>query len=419
MSRRAIPSEIARWEGLSTETRFELASRYVRRAAAKLGKRYGTVGIGVGFRTTTRREPTRSARGTARSSPSRRSRAVVEVRPDEVCVQLVVPKKVGSMSPADPRRVPAHLVTSAVIGGTRRRVAIPTDVQERVRGALQGALAADKGIRVSKASHEAQRGSFCCVVETVSSAPKRLLLSCHHVLALSKDSPTMAPVDGTEMFDRDGGAKIGDLYDYATIRPRQAQGGIVLRGLDAALARLSVSDDPVLWGVSVRELAPPFAVPSVLHLLAPADLGPSQPRPGPLPAEFVGMHFNIEIPLGGNRTLIVDHAVQYRCAAVAGDSGSALVNATGQLVGMHFYGGADGVCYAIAARQLFADGVFTEAIRLPSTPSRGLSRGGTGRGASRAPLHSEPCRSSRSRSSKRTRTRRGARRRPTRRSTRG
>lgn len=364
MARPSKRSPIEAWKALPAEVRFARASAYVRRNGEKLRATYDAVGVGVGFPT---RRPSNARRVKPKTTRARLRRTKAgDIRTNEICIRFLVAKKLEGMRPDDPKRVPEYIETVMTFDGVRTRVAIPTDVQGRAPGRMQARRDLQKGIGVRSPGQESVRGSICCEVVTKGASPKRLVLSCHHVLAMSSNSPTFEPVKKATVTDRRASDVIASLYDTATITRKDVDGRLELRGLDAAVAELSTPDRLAMWGMPITRLAKPFEFPKSLRVLTPIDLGPKQPRPSPLLAQFVEVQQYVVLHISKDVDLVVEDAIVYVADTEGGDSGSAVVNAANELVGMHFYKTTDGFCYAMSAWRLFAPGVFAKPIALVS-----------------------------------------------------
>lgn len=370
-----IPVGLRRWNRLSLAQRFTVAQRVVRLRLPQWAKTYsGMVSAGVGHKLTRTLAQKRAARRVAqqitrRNAASRRRGPIPwtlgTVRRDQICIRFVMERKWTGTDAAkraeDPHRIPPLIHTTTVIRGQRLRVSIPTDVDQHTAGALHAALDATDGIRVISAANPRNRclGSFCCVARNRQKSSERYLLSCHHVLTLSVNSPTFSPVAQADVRTRIPDASSGELFDFATL------GDGTDFGCDAALAQLNVPDDPEMWGAAPKGIAGPFDHPTSLSVLVPrTNPDPPVARTRPIPADFIDVQFGQLIPFNNNVAVRFEAVVRYRAATVKGDSGSAVLGSDGTLYGMHFYEFDNGIACAIPAYILFRPRLFSINIKL-------------------------------------------------------
>jgi len=368
MSGKPVHAEGIRiWSLLPLADRFAIARRIVlRRTRAWRAKFPGLVSVGVGYRV--RRES--GSRGKARASKpgtgvkKTRIDTLRTLHRDVICVRFVVKSKWRSDRADDERRIPDCIPARATFRKRRRRVWIPTDVDQDGPGKLQASLDATDGIRVIEivgggVAPKRCVGSFCCVVRDTHAPSDRYLLSCHHVLTLSGQShPGFQPSGAAGVRIRVPDQSIGSLYDYATL------GNGTTYGCDAALAKLSTPDEPYVWGITPTRVAGPFAQPTSFRVFVPRRNQRSGIRIGPIPATFIDEQMDYTIQFSVTRSVRFKSVFRYAAETVDGDSGSALLGPDGTLFGMHFYKARNGVCCAIPAYILFTPGLFSIDVKL-------------------------------------------------------
>lgn len=370
-----IPVGLRRWNRLSIARRFAIAQRVVRLRLPQWMTTYlGMVSAGVGYKLTRTHAQKLAARRlseqSARRKAQKRRRGPIPwtlgtVKRNQICIRFVMERKWIGTDAAnraeDPERIPSLIHTRAGIRGRRVRVSIPTDVDQHTVGVVQAVLDATDGIRVIDAENPSNRclGSLCCVVRNRQKPSKRYLLSCHHVLTLSVNSPTFSPVGQTDVRTRIPDASSGKLFDFADL------GNGTNFGCDAALAHLNVSDDPEMWGAAPTGIAGAFDHPTFLNILVPrTNPDPPVERTSPIPAAFIDIQFGQLIPFNNNVAVRFEAVLRYRAATVKGDSGSAVIGSDGTLYGMHFYAFDNGIACAIPAYILFRPGLFSINIKL-------------------------------------------------------
>ena len=365
---------LRRWNGLPLARRFTIAQRVVRLRFSQWLETYsGMVSAGVGHKLTRTPAQKRASRRLAaqitRPKAPKRSRGPIPwtlgtVKRDQICIRFVMEHKWTGTDAANnaevPERIPSLIHTTTVIQGRRVRVSIPTDVDQHATGAVQAALDATDGIRVISSVNANNRclGSFCCVVRNRQKPSERYLLSCHHVLTLSANSPTFSPVGRSNVRTRIPDVSSGELFDFATL------GDGTDFGCDAALAELTVPDDPEIWGVAPTGIAAAFDRPTSLSVMVPRQNPTSSRRIAPIPAAFIDVQFGQLIPFNNNVAVRFEAVVRYRAETVEGDSGSAVIGSDGTLYGMHFYEFHNGIACAIPAYILFRPGLFSINIKL-------------------------------------------------------
>lgn len=271
------------------------------------------------------------------------------------------------MEDAAPRGVPSHIGSVARVGRHRLRVDIPTDVSEFSGGSPHAFVDLTGGIVSRNAGQPVDCGASCCMVHNAAMPGERYLLTCYHVF-----SPSLSDAPGSAL-ECVGplGSPLGQVLEVASPDAPSA-------GLDAALVLL---DDPALdslptWGQGVLRRATdvdigwlteagPLAI--CARRVAPAiDGRRAVTRTGPLPAEFHS-YFPHPLPFDyratAGRVLSIAGTLQYVSPVLPGDSGSAVLDGDGVLVGMHFFGmGNTG--FAMSAPRLFDPGVFSIELEL-------------------------------------------------------
>jgi hypothetical protein len=365
------PIALERWNRLSLARRFEIAQRVVRSRMARWAKRYpGLVSVGVGHKLARTPAQKRAAQRQAQPQPGaapargrRRVRWLLgALDREQICIRFVMARKwEDDIQGSDhPQRIAPLVNTTAVVRGRRLRLSIPTDVDQHAGGAAQAALDATDGIRVVDMADESNRclGAFCCVVRDRRRRAGRYLLSCQHVLALSANSPDFSPLGETEVRTRSPDRPCGTLFDFASLGDGTAY------GCDAALAELTVPEDPRMWDVAPVAIADAFDRPESLELAVPRSNPAARRRRGPVSADFIDIQFGPLIRFNERCSVRFEAVLRYRAATVEGDSGSAVVGPDATLYGMHFYQFDNGIGCAIPAYLLFRPGLFDIDIRL-------------------------------------------------------
>jgi|JI8StandDraft_2_1071088.scaffolds.fasta_scaffold34352_2 S1-C subfamily serine protease len=279
----------------------------------------------------------------------------------EVCICFFVQRK-WKTDRAHPQKLPSHVNVRPVVQGRRIAVRIPTDVDAVAGGGPQaGAANLTPGILVTSPGRSPVLGSACAVVKAADSTHH--LLTCAHVVS----SRLAQPPAGTTCNANDQ-THIGSVFDVANPTGDNA--------VDAALVRI---DDPAFrdilqWGYRVQKRATPGDVAALgikggLQVLVrksvPLPGDALEIRPEPMAAEF-RCHILYPLPLSyariGGPAYVFSELIQYVANTRPGDSGAAVINHMGTLVGMHFWGGDNGTGYAIPAWSLFRPGTFKTRI---------------------------------------------------------
>lgn len=267
---------------------------------------------------------------------------------NELCLGFLVKKK----SDRAKDQVPATVVTTVVHEGLRRRVYVPTDVEELGLGAPQhaagAALATNAADGILLASPSAPalraRGAVCALVR-LKGQPDLFVLSCHHVLTLSEKLGRCRVLTDAVVADARG-VPYAQLFEFVPMAPGRAS------QIDAAISIVQPGH-AVTW---VHSGARPVRV----------DFGTSKPlnctiyAPGRrLGARYVKTWREVPLQYPG---CVVQLAAAYQFAArtVDGDSGSPVMDSDGTLHGMHFWGNpATGLALSIPAGLLFQPSVFS------------------------------------------------------------
>jgi hypothetical protein len=374
--RRLTPQEahargLALWNSLPVRRRFAIAMRLVRRNIAALRSAYGVPGeppdqphivsVGVGPKLS---RPRRARAARARK-PGKPDPSLGVLHADQVCIRFIVRSKVDKAllgGDRGPRPIPDSIPARATVRGRRVTVRIPTDIQADSPGRLHALMDATDGVRVVDSLNPANRciGSFCCVVRNKKAAAERYLLTCRHVLCVAL-APTggLVPTDDGQVSHRVSNAAIADHYDEADLGD-----GSTTYGCDAALGVMTTPDLPVIWATVPGRVAKPLDVPSGLKVYVPRKQPTSPVRAGPLAATGYELQFDRPIQVQPGLWVRFEAVVTYFAATEPGDSGSALIDDTGALFGMHFYESGQGVSHAIPAYILFKSGLFKIDIRL-------------------------------------------------------
>ena len=279
----------------------------------------------------------------------------------EVCICFFVQRK-WKTNRAHPLKLPSHVQARPVLHGRRIAVRIPTDVEALPSGGPQADAAnLTAGICVTSPGISPVLGSACAVVKTADGAHH--LLTCAHVVSRQLAQPSVGTICKTA--DQ---TPIGSVFDVASSTGDHA--------VDAVLVRI---DDPAFrgilqWGNRIQKRATPSDVAALgmqggLQVLVrksvPLHGGNPEIRPEPMDAEF-RCHIQYPMPLSyariGGTTRVFAELIQYVANTRPGDSGAAVINQKGTLVGMHFWGGDNGTGYAIPAWALFRPGTFKMRI---------------------------------------------------------
>jgi hypothetical protein len=244
-------------------------------------------------------------------------------------------------------------------------VHIPTDVSEFAGGRPHAAIDLTEGVLSMSNGDPMEFGSACCLVRDSAIPTNRYALSCYHVFSRTLARSLPQGIDCVA-----NGKTIGPVKYAARAEGRSA--------LDAALVRVddqTISDISV-WEILVNTKAHDFDVESLpsrgpLFVLgrrvAPAVGGLAELiRSRPVPATFralipAPMDFDYRETAG--RYFTFADTIEYVAAVRPGDSGAALVDSTGMLYGMHFFG-RNQFGYALAVPRLFDPKVFRIDIEL-------------------------------------------------------
>lgn len=209
-------------------------------------------------------------------------------------------------------------------------------------------------------------GRRCCLVHNADIDGERYLLSCLHVFPARMRRPPPGGIDCVA----DDARAIGPLDDAASPTGPAA--------VDAALVRIddATVSDVSIWGLTPTRRATDFDIDELPgrgqlfvlgRLVAPAVGNlPAEVRKQPVPAFFRQIIPNpapYDYTAAAGRVFDFADTIEYRANTRPGDSGAALVDTTGMIYGMHFFGRGE-FGYAMAAPRLFDPGVFTVEIAL-------------------------------------------------------
>lgn len=325
------------WGHLDRGDRFQIAMAVARRRGAAWVRAFdNVVSVGAGFRL--------AGEG--------------EERVDEICLCFLVRQK-WSTRRERPQKIPPFIVAHPTLRGKRLFVRIPTDVSQFKGGAPHATQDMTGGVTSRHIGSRLDFGSACCQVRNAQVAEERYLLTCFHVFSSSLRRP---PQDGLDC-EADNGTFLGPLDDTA-----DPTGSLAA---DAALVRLTNPsiDNISLWGFAPSTRATDFDLANLAlrgdlfvlgRQVAPATDGlPALTRTEPLLAHFTKViTSSTAYAYGGGRSFSFADTIEYKAAVRPGDSGSALVDTSGMLYGMHFYGRGE-FGYALSAPRLFDPEVFS------------------------------------------------------------
>lgn len=329
------------WERLSGRIQFRLARAVAKRRQGEFKKLFpNVIGVGAGYRTV----------GSGRSIRK------------EFCLRFLVSRKWEDRRNRG-GKIPPAVQAYWKHNGRMRRVLVPTDVSE-LRGEPHRLLDLTDGITSFNGNQPIDYGSACCIVHRRGLRNERYILSCYHVFVPNMIFPV--PRNLSLRATDTAGREIGSSF----------LGGNPSRWVDAALLSIdSGSVDSVgLWQRNaVRQATTselnemPFDVPFTLYVRrSTPPTVPGQDRAAPLVVTFVGFHES-ETPFDytkdAGRHFYFPSTIEYQAAVRPGDSGSPLLDDTGVLYGMHFYGD-DQSGFAMAAPGLFDHGVFPIDIEI-------------------------------------------------------
>lgn len=306
------------WEQLPTEKMLDILKVLQRRKSLRLKREFPEVlSVGVGHKTT-----------------------AGELLPT-LCIGFLVARKSVSA-----KQLPKFVRTYVEIDGRRRRVNVPTDVEELSDSGPHSATNAAEGILVASASQPALRGigAVCCLVK-VQGQSDLYVLSCHHVLTLSSKVGGCRIVIDTLVADRQG-VPFAQLFEAVGMGPNRPS------QIDAAIALVQPGND-VHWNHTGKQ---PTTV----------DMGLSKPQncmvyaPGrQLDAVYVKTWPEVQLPYPGCGTVQIECAYQFSADTHPGDSGSPVIGSDGTLYAMHFWGSpSSNFAMAIPAGYLFRPGTF-------------------------------------------------------------
>jgi hypothetical protein len=345
----------ARW---GRDRSWAIAARVAARQSTRIAEHYGHTVLGV-------------------SVASRRKGARQRKYRTQPVVRFAVSEKLSAaqLERLQRRPIPEVLVTRTRVRKRWYRVEVPTDVV--VQGAVQLQQARDPigtYVRVSLPFVPAERGAICCLVREVAT-DVLYMLSCGHVFALMRHSPdwqgfTLVQTDQVNPA-LDGVATVRELRDIARIVPFRSLAAVdrTRPSLDAAIALVDPAhEDDVSSSINGRRPRRVFRAISQLARDTPLRLvSPYESRAKNAEVEAVYTRHPLRIDDDwGSTWLVFPRLLEYEVKGVgteAGDSGAAVLNLGGDLVGMHFAGlGQRG--YAMLAADIFVDTTFDRTMRL-------------------------------------------------------
>jgi Trypsin-like peptidase domain len=320
------------WGQLTLTERMKIALAVARRRGSGFIRQFpGVVAVGAGFRL--------------------QNGKTVD---NDVCLRFLVAKKHAHRRRSSIKR---EIIVYVNRRGQRRAVRIPTDISPFSGGRPHRDLRRGIVTQINTDLHS--YGAACCLVRDARNTAIRYLLTCYHVI-----SPQMSvPVETVNCLDS------GSKRTVAVFAPfvNGASPGVPV---DAALVALAPGVAPLsVWGRRVVAKAsdadlPRLSTATPLWVLGRQTVpridegNPGWTRAGPIPASFqtVFATHRFEYPEADDIFTFAD-TIEYRADVRAGDSGAALLDDTGKLYGMHFYGlGEFG--YALSAPRIFESGSF-------------------------------------------------------------
>lgn len=265
----------------------------------------------------------------------------------EVLPQLCLGFLVQEKSNGAPAQVPAAVTTTVQYRGRRRRVSVPTDVEEAGHGEPQLAKNAADGVLIASPSNAALRGNgaVCCLVR-VQGRSGLYVLSCHHVLTLS-GSLGQCRVQRDALVADSSGVPYAQLFDWVPMRPGASS------QLDAAISLVQGGSN-IEWTHSGMQ-----ATVVDYGETKPENCTIFAPRGRIARAIFRKVWRELELPYPGCLVRIAT-AYQFEAQTLAGDSGAPVMDANGRLYGMHFWGDPQrSFALSIPAGLLFGPRVFS------------------------------------------------------------
>lgn len=311
------------WDELAArdpDLAWELVRRTAARESSRLRDQLGPniLSVGAGFRT----------KGQAEGKKVYK----------QLCVRVLVREKLDEAAVARP--VPETFTAYYDSGGTRLRIAIPSDVDQLKGGAPQL-------VAIPRSAPNAYtKGSPCCLA---GSGGVLYTVGCHHVLASSIGLGRCRGAAQVTVHPDRGSPPYGLLTHHGDLT------SVNDFNLDVALARVidyaQVSSR--INGVVVNDrIADASGVrPGLRYIIA-------TPAKGRIVARCIALHERTRLPYPCRAEPMTFRRVfEFRCegglVTEAGESGSPVV-AGGLLIGMHFYGDpSEGISLAIPAFDLF------------------------------------------------------------------
>lgn len=257
------------------------------------------------------------------------------------CFAFLVRKKTKRVP-----QLPEFISATVTHGRKRRRVEVPTDVEAIGRGSTAHlGVNAAAGVFVGSAQNPGLNatGSICCLVRVLGRR-ELFALSCNHVLTLSSLIAGGGVAEDAILALRSPHLPFGHLATYSPLKagaPNQ---------IDAALATV---DPATQWSYNGAK-----AARVVMGLVEPEGCGVFTPR-GLEPATWVKTYYDVALPYPTAGLIRIAAAYQFEAATLPGDSGSAVMDNSRTLYGMHFWGDpVNNFSLAIPAGYLFTPGVF-------------------------------------------------------------
>lgn len=258
----------------------------------------------------------------------------------ERCFAFLVQQKTKQVP-----QLPSHLSATVMHRGEKRRVKVPTDVEELGLGRTHNGVNAAAGVYVASKNYPQfnATGSICCLVR-VAGRQELFALSCNHVLTLSSVLSNGQVAEDALVAEHASHLPFGQLATYFPLeagKPNQ---------IDAALAFVDPSTQWDYDGAAPREVE--------MGLVEPQSCGVFTPR-GLEPATYVKIFYDLALPYPTESPIRIVAAYQFEASTYPGDSGSAVMDNSDTLYAMHFWGDASqNFSLAIPAGYLFSPGTF-------------------------------------------------------------
>jgi hypothetical protein len=291
------------------------------------------------------------------------------LRTEPVLVMYVREKQVYNVRST--RLIPRSIRIRVTLNARRRTYAIPTDVRSITGDArAQFKQMATTVTQSPTGIGIGMLGSLCALVKINGNANRSIYgLTCQHVASLSADQPGLQPSAGATAWSEPVNATPQSLLGTAAFLTEFGTTDSVDECLDGALIQLTPGCDalqseywPPRWGSAVSDqlsMMSQWSKGAKLYsrnhtqgvAVSPPSLVPQ------VPVQYKGQTACI--------TLAAEYELSGGVPTQPGDSGSAIVSNTNQLLAMHF-AGVDGTPsgYAIPIYLLLADDAFGVSISL-------------------------------------------------------